>query len=277
MPRKMNLTLWALLVPALLLYATLALGRAGAQEGDSMETSDEVEILTEVVTYEDGDTPCEGFRAWRKGSDDAPVVVIFHDWMGRGAFDEGIARRLAELGYVAFSADVYGSGLRPANVQEAREATSRWYADRAALRRRVNAALAAARGEGHRPAAAIGYCFGGTCALELARSGADLRGVVSFHGGLTTGEPARAETLKARLLVLHGADDPFVPEADVSKFMTEMREAKADWQLVAYGNAVHSFTNPAAGDDNSRGAAYNAAADRRSWRAMRAFFEEILP
>ena len=123
--------------------------------------------------------------------------------------------------------------------------------------------------------AAIGYCFGGTCVLELARSGADVLGVVSFHGGLSTANPADAKNIHGKVLVLHGGDDPHVPPKEVEAFEEEMRAAGVDWQLVAYGGAVHAFTNPAAGNDKSRGAAYNATADRRSWEAMRVFLTEI--
>jgi dienelactone hydrolase len=123
--------------------------------------------------------------------------------------------------------------------------------------------------------AVIGYCFGGAGALELARSGAPLKGVVTFHGSLTTPTPADAKNIKAKILVLHGADDPYVKQEDVKAFMDEMRNAGVDWQLVQYSGAVHSFTDKRAGNDNSKGAAYNEAADRRSWRAMRDFFDEV--
>ncbi|MDX9976117.1 MAG: dienelactone hydrolase family protein, partial [FCB group bacterium] len=122
---------------------------------------------------------------------------------------------------------------------------------------------------------AIGYCFGGTTVLELARSGADVKGVVSFHGGLGTPDPGDAKNIKGRVLVLHGADDPHVPPAEVAAFEQEMRDAKVDWQLNAYGGAVHSFSNPESGDDPSKGAAYHKAAAERSWEAMRAFFADI--
>jgi dienelactone hydrolase len=121
----------------------------------------------------------------------------------------------------------------------------------------------------------MGYCFGGTTALELARGGADLVGVVSFHGDLDTPKPEDAKNIKGKVLALHGADDPFVPAAVVAKFEEEMRKAKVDWELVKYGNAVHTFTNPDAGNDNSKGAAYNAEADARSWQAMKDFFGEV--
>ena len=123
--------------------------------------------------------------------------------------------------------------------------------------------------------AAIGYCFGGTTVLELARSGADLAGVVSFHGGLSSPTPGDAKNIKAKVLALHGADDPFVPAAEVAAFKDEMRQGGVDWQLIAYGGAVHSFTHWDAGSDSSRGAAYNERADKRSWEATKQFFAEL--
>jgi len=125
--------------------------------------------------------------------------------------------------------------------------------------------------------AAIGYCFGGTTVLELARSGADIDGVVSFHGALATPAPDDAKSIKGKVLALHGADDPFVPPAEVQAFEEEMRKGKVDWQLVAYGNSVHSFTDWNAGNDNSKGAAYNEKADKRSWEDMKDFFSELFP
>jgi len=147
------------------------------------------------------------------------------------------------------------------------------------LRACITSALATLRGNEHvnsKQVGAIGYCFGGTTILELARSGADIVGAVSFHGGLNTPTPGDAKKIKCKVLALHGADDPFVPADEVQAFEKEMRDAKVDWQLTAYGGAVHSFTDKGAGDDNSKGAAYNAAADARSWQAMKNFFDEVL-
>ncbi|MBK8206447.1 MAG: dienelactone hydrolase family protein [Planctomycetes bacterium] len=228
----------------------------------------------------DGETECEAFVAWDgnvKGR--RPAVLVVHDWKGRGSFDEQRARELAALGYIGFSVDVYGKGVRPQTTEEARKATSTWYGDRAALRTRLQAAVTAAQEHelvDRLRIAAIGYCFGGSCVLELARSGAELTGVVSFHGGLGTSMPAKAGEIKARVLILHGANDPNVGADQVSAVWKEMTEAGADWQLVAYGNSVHSFTNPAAGNDNSKGAAYNENADKRSWEAMKDFLREAL-
>ena len=146
------------------------------------------------------------------------------------------------------------------------------------MRARVNAALDTIRGldvVDPKRIAAIGYCFGGATVLELARSGADVAGVVSFHGGLGTPNPGDAKNIKCKVLALVGGDDPSVPPAQVEAFEQEMRQAGVDWQVNIYGGAVHSFTNPASGNDSSRGAAYNEKADKRSWQAMRLFFGEI--
>ncbi|HEY0552143.1 MAG TPA: dienelactone hydrolase family protein, partial [Verrucomicrobiae bacterium] len=155
----------------------------------------------------------------------------------------------------------------------------KYKSDRPLLRARITAALETFRANervNSKQIAAIGYCFGGTTVLELARNGADIAGLVSFHGGLSTPSPSDAKNIKCKVVALHGADDPFVPAEEVTAFEKEMRDAKVDWQLTAYGGAVHSFTDKNAGNDNSKGSAYNAAADARSWRAMTAFFDEVL-
>jgi dienelactone hydrolase len=237
-------------------------------------------VRTRTVEYRDGDQVCEGVLAW----DDAatgkrPAVVVVHDWMG--VRDETVrrAKMLAELGYVALAADVYGKGTRPKDTQEAGALAGKYKGDLPLLRSRVRAAfdtLAKDPKVDSSHVFAIGYCFGGTAALELARSGAPLAGVVSFHGGLATKDAADAKNVKCPLLVLHGAADPYVPPAEVAAFQKEMTDAKVDWQMVYYADAVHAFTNPGAGNDPSKGAAYDARADRRSWEAMKGFFTERL-
>ncbi|MBK9965355.1 MAG: dienelactone hydrolase family protein [Holophagales bacterium] len=235
-------------------------------------------VKTEVVEYKDGDQLCEGFLAY----DDAvkekrPGVVVVHEWMGLGDYARERATKLAGLGYVAFAADIYGKGIRAKDYKEAGQLAGKYKGDLPLLRSRGRAAFdTLAKNPRVDPARifAIGYCFGGTAALELARSGAPLAGAVSFHGGLATKDPADAKNVKGRVLVLHGASDPYVPPAEVAAFQKEMDDAKVDWQMVFYSGAVHSFTNPGSGNDPSKGAAYDAKADRRSWEAMKAFFAE---
>jgi dienelactone hydrolase len=235
-------------------------------------------VQTETVEYRDGDQVLEGYLAW----DDSfhgkrPGMVVVHDWMGIGDYSKRRAREVAALGYVAFAADIYGKGIRPKNAQEAGQLAGKFKGDLPLLRSRARAAFdVLAKNPSVDPSRifAMGYCFGGTAALELARSGAPLVGTISFHGGLGTKNPADAKNIKGRVLALHGAADPFVPPAEVAAFQKEMDDAKVDWQMVFYSGAVHSFTNPDAGNDPSKGAAYNARADARSWEALKAFLQE---
>lgn len=236
-------------------------------------------IKTEVVEYKHGDTVLEGYLAY----DDAvkgkrPGVLIVHEWTGLGTYVKKRAEQLAKLGYIAFGADIYGKGIRPNNREEAVAESKKYKADRQIMRGRANAGLEVLKRHSLADAkriAAIGYCFGGTTVLELARSGADMTGVVSFHGGLDTPNPADAKNIKGKVLALHGGDDPFVPAEQVAAFQDEMRKAGVDWHMVIFGGAVHSFTNPDSGNDPSKGAAYNEKADKRSWENMQQFFSEI--
>lgn len=236
------------------------------------------ELRTETIEYQDGDTTLEGHLVYDAAlTGKRPAVLIVHQWKGITGGEKKRAEMLARLGYVAFCADIYGKGVRPQTVAEAGAQAGRYKGDRKLLRQRVNAGLAWLRQHERVDAkrmAAIGYCFGGTTVLELARSGADVAGVVSFHGGLDSPKPDDARNIKARVLVLHGADDPFVPEAEVAGFEKEMREAGVDWQLIKYGGAVHSFTDWDA-DGSMKGAKYDARADARSWEHMRQFFAEL--
>jgi len=237
-------------------------------------------IKTQVVEYQAGDTAVQGFLAYDDASTNPrPGVLLIHVWMGVSDYAESRAKQLAALGYVAFAADIYGKGVRPANPKEAAALAGKYKGDRALYRERLKAGLAqlatnkiVAPGQ----IAAIGYCFGGTGVLELARSGADLKGVVTFHGGLSTPTPEDAKNIKCPVLALHGADDPFVKPDEVAAFKKEMADAKVKYTFIAYPGAVHSFTRPDAGNDNSKGAAYNEAADKQSWEAMRHFFDETL-
>lgn len=237
------------------------------------------EIKTETLEYREGETLCEGVAVYDtvvKGK--RPGILIVHQWKGLTAYEKRRAEMLASLGYAVVCADTYGKGVRADNPKDAAGLAGKYKADRPLLRARVNAGLAQLKAHpmvDARRTAAIGYCFGGTTVLELARSGADVAGVVSFHGGLSTPSAADAKQIKGKVLALHGADDPYVPAAEVAAFEDEMRAAKVDWQFVAYGSSVHSFTMKEAGNDNSKGAAYNEKADQRSWEAMKVFFGEL--
>jgi dienelactone hydrolase len=236
-------------------------------------------IQTKTIEYKQGDTTLEGVLVW----DDAiagkrPGVLIIHQWLGITNYEKRRARMLAELGYVAFCADIYGKGVRPKDTKEAGAEATKYKTDRALLRARVNAGLEEFQKcdlVDAKRVAAIGYCFGGTAVIELARNGAQIQGVVSFHGGLDSPTPADGKNIRCKVLACHGADDPFVSAKDLAAFEDELRAAKVDWQLIQYGGAVHSFTQPMAGNDNSKGAAYNEKADKRSWQAMKDFFAEI--
>jgi dienelactone hydrolase len=210
------------------------------------------------------------------------ALVMVPNWMGIDQNNINQAQLIANRGYVVLLADVYGKTVRPKNGEEAGKAAGALKAgDRAALRARMAAALellnseSKKRGLALKGVGAIGFCFGGTSVLELARAGSSVNGVVSFHGGLDTAQPAQKGTLNARVLALHGADDPYVPRPQVQAFEDEMRAANADWQLVSYGGAVHSFTDVEA---KAKGQAeYNAAVARRAYAAMDDFFAEVIP
>ena len=236
-------------------------------------------IMTQTIVYKQGDATLEGYLAY----DDAitgkrPGVLVVHQWLGLTDYEKHRAEQLAGLGYVAFCADIYGQGIRPKDTSEAGAQAGKYKPDRALLRARVNAGLdVLLKNElvDTQRVAAIGYCFGGTTVLELARSGADIAGAVSFHGGLDSPTPTDGKNIKCKILVCHGADDPYTTPENLAAFENELRSANVDWRLIKYGGAVHSFTQPLAGNDNSKGAAYNERADKRSWADMKSFFAEI--
>jgi len=238
------------------------------------------EVTTETIEYRDGETVLEGLIACDKDTQKRrPGVIVFHEWWGLNDYARMRAMQLAEMGYIVLAADIYGKGVRAEMPEQAAKLAGKFRKDTALMRSRVKAALEALRSDVRvdpSKIAAVGYCFGGTAALELARSGAKLKAVVSFHGGLSTSAPARRGKFKPRVLILHGGDDPHVSQSEVHAFKDEMRAARADWQVNSYGGAVHSFTNPDSGDDPTDGVAYHKEADRRSWKAMALLFADTI-
>jgi dienelactone hydrolase len=238
----------------------------------------QAEIKETPVDYKSGDVLCEGLHVVDTAkTGKLPSILIVHQWTGLGENEKMRAHMLAQLGYNVFCADIYGKGVRPQPPEAGKEA-GKYKANRKLYRERLLSALAVLDKEPQTDVskvAAIGYCFGGTGALELARSGALIKGVVTFHGGLDSLTPADGKNIKGKVLVLHGADDPFVPAKDIAAFEQEMKDAKVDYKFVSYPGAVHAFTQKGAGNDNSKGAAYNEAADKASWEEMKAFFDRI--
>ncbi|MCC7201728.1 MAG: dienelactone hydrolase family protein [Nitrospirae bacterium] len=236
-------------------------------------------VVSEVVEYKQGDTVLEGYLSYDDAiSGKRPGILIVPEWKGIGPYAERRTKELAKLGYIAFAADIYGKGVRPQTGDEASKIAAIYKSDRKLMRARVTSGLDVLKNHkltDTKRIAAIGYCFGGTTVLELARSSADIAGVVSFHGGLDTPTPEDAKQIKARVLALHGGDDPFVTAEHIAAFEDEMKKGGVDWQLHVYGGAVHSFTVTDAGNDPSKGAAYNERADKRSWEDMKVFFAEI--
>jgi dienelactone hydrolase len=237
-------------------------------------------MTTQTVTYTDAGTTLKGFLAYDdKQTGKRPGILVMPEAFGLGKNAKGRAQRLAdELGYVALGGDPFGDGKEFTDLQEAIKVAGALMADPAKFRARARAGidkLASLPQVDSSRLAAIGYCMGGTFALELARDGAPLRGVVSFHGGLQTQRPAAPGQIKAKVLVCHGSDDPMIQTPQVNGFIDEMTKAQADWQLISYGNTVHSFTNPDADGTMMPGIKFNAQSDARSWLAMKNFFEEI--
>jgi dienelactone hydrolase len=238
------------------------------------------EIATRTIDYKQGDTNLHGFLAYDTAIEGKrPGVLIMHQFMGLTPFEKDIAEKLARLGYVAFAADIYGVATQPMSAQEASNRSKNFKENRPLWRARGEAGLAVLEADklvDTSRIGLIGYCFGGGSALELDRSGAPVRATVVFHGVLDTPNPADARNIRGHILALQGGDDPFVTQKDVTAFEAEMRAAHVDWEMVQYGGAVHAYTVKLAGTDNSKGAAYNAEADRRSWIAMTDFFDEYL-
>lgn len=244
-------------------------------------TTSFAKIKTETVEYKQGDQVLQGYLAYDSALKNArPGVLIVHAWMGLDEYTKRRARELAGLGYVAFAADIYGKGIRPKNADEAAKlATEYRSGDRKNLRARAQAGLDELQknkmvDKNH--LYAIGYCFGGNAVMELAMTGAPLKAVVTFHGGMDYSQTiADVKNIKAHVLILHGALDPYSPLDQVMTLQKAMNDNKIDYQTVLYSGAVHSFTDPSAGNDPSKGQAYNPVADRRSFLAMKDFLQEM--
>ncbi|HEU0195744.1 MAG TPA: dienelactone hydrolase family protein [Nevskiaceae bacterium] len=235
-------------------------------------------VQTRTVDYQDGATALQGYMAW----DDAkagrrPTVLIAHQWDGRSPFIEERARALAKAGYVAFALDMYGKGVLGANPDECGKLMTPFMENRKALAHRMQLGMAAAAAQPEvttEEMMAIGYCFGGLCVLDLARSGAALAGVASFHGLLDPPKPAFGARIRAKILAMSGADDPMVTMDKVVAFRKEMNAAGADWQVHLYGGAKHAFAVPGA-NNPALGIEYNANAYRRSWTTLMDYLQEL--
>lgn len=236
-------------------------------------------MKSEPIEYRDGDVTLKGLVTYDDSkTGKRPGVLVNPEAFGLGPHAKARAERLAQLGYVALAADPYGNGAVAKDLNEAMKLATPLFSDPVKLRARAHAGLAALASHPQVDSsrlASIGFCMGGTFSLELARDGAALRGIVSFHGGLQTQLPAAAGKVTAKILVCNGADDPFVPADQVKGLVDELTKAGADWQLINYGGTVHSFTNPDADSLGNPALKYNKLSDQRSWKALTNFFEEI--
>ena len=235
-------------------------------------------ISEKVVSYYDGNEVCEAFVAFPSSKKaQTPCVMVAHDWSGRNDFACDKARQLAELGFVGFAIDMYGHGKSTEDNDQKSAWMMPFLNNRKALLNRINAAFQAAKHLSEvddTKIAIMGFCFGGLCALDLARSGADIKGTISFHGLLNAPKQSHAARIKAKVLVLHGYDDPMCKPEQIDIFAKEMTSRKVDWQLHAYGNTQHAFTNPKANDPN-KGLRYDVVAKDRSWQSALNFLNEI--
>ena len=231
------------------------------------------------VQYKDGNQILNGFKiAPLKKSIEKPGILILPAWMGIDKLSKDTAENLSKLGYYAFVADIYGEGNYPKDYAQAGKNAGFYKTNYQDYQKRIALALDQLIQSGANPdnIVVIGYCFGGTGALEAARANMNVKGVVSFHGGLGKDATRLVEPIKIKVLACHGADDPYVPAAEITAFQQEMRDTKTDWQMIYYANSVHSFTNPESGNDNSKGAAYNEKAAMRSWEHFKIFLAEVL-
>lgn len=236
-------------------------------------------IQTRTIDYFHDGVLLEGLLAWDdKAPGPRPGVLVSHAWAGRDEFAVNKAKALAELGYVGFALDMYGKGVLGTGVEENAKLMEPFMKDRALLQGRQAAALATLKSQPEVDAArvaAIGFCFGGLCVMDLAKSGAELAGVVSFHGLLFPPDNLQDLRIQAKMLILHGYDDPMGTPDQLLALAKELTQGGADWQIHAYGGTVHAFTNPRANDPGF-GTVYQETADRRSWLSMRNFLAEVL-
>ncbi len=237
------------------------------------------EVKTETLTYKHGDQTFKGFLAW----DDAvqgkrPGILVVHEWWGLNDYARKRAEQLAKMGYVAFAADMYGDGKTTEHPKEAGALAGMVRKNEKEWRARALAGLKVLRDNPHVDAgrlAAIGYCFGGSTALQLAYANAEVKAVVSFHGALPVPDVTLDKAITAKILICHGAADSFVPEETIQKVRAAYEQLGVDYEMIYLGGAQHSFTVPGADDRGLKGMRYNAAADRRSWAAMTALFNEV--
>ncbi|MBI5863317.1 MAG: dienelactone hydrolase family protein [Planctomycetes bacterium] len=245
----------------------------------SLAAAARAEIVTRSIEYKIGDKTFEGYLAYDdKVKDPQPGVLLVHEWWGVTEHTKNVTRQVAAMGYVAFAIDMYGKGVVAENTERAGELSGQFAKNDVLRRERAKAGydvFVKMPQVDKKRVAAIGFCFGGTTVLHMAYSGLDIAGVVSFHGALVPPGEADLKNIKARILVLHGAADPLVPAEQVQKFQEGVAKAKADWQMVYYGGAGHSFTNPESVKLGMEGVGYNAPADARSRQHMKVFFDEI--
>lgn len=230
------------------------------------------------VSYTEGGQKLSGFSGVpEKPSKLKAGILILPAWMGINSHSKEVAEKLSKKGFYTFVADIYGEGKYPADTKQAGEQAGYYKSHPEAYQKRIKAALDELIKSGADPEkiVVIGYCFGGTGALEAARGGLNVKGVVSFHGGLGKDASRANKPVKPMVLALHGADDPYVPQKEIDSFIQEMKDGKADWQLVYYSGAVHAFTEKEAGNDTSKGAAYNEKADKRSWVTFMQFLKDV--
>ena len=230
------------------------------------------------ISYLDNQQKLTGFLSHPKKKIKSTVsVLILPAWMGVDAHAKESAIDLSYLGYNSFVADIYGDGNNPTNTKEAGQKAGFYKNNIVEYHKRIQLAIDefVKQGADANNIVVIGYCFGGTGAIEAARANMNVKGIVAFHGGLSRDDKRTISAIKSKVLVLHGADDPYVTDAEIKLFQSEMRTSKADWQMNYYANAVHAFTDKNAGTDNSKGAAYNELAEKRSWAALLQFLKEI--